>query len=432
MKNKKLWVSLLAGFMALVMLLSLVVSLIPTRARAASSNEIQSQIDALQEEKEGIRAQMEALQEQQAANLTEIQGMIDQKNNIDQQIGLLHAEIDNINQQISAYSVLIADKQDELDVAEARLEELNEKYKERIRAMEEDGELSYWSVLFKANSFADLLDRLNMIEEIAAADQRRLNELQKAAETVAAAREELASEKDALELTKAELDAAEAELDVKRGEADELITQLLAKGEELDAMMDEYEAQEESLLQDIAAKEKEYNEAKQREYEAWLATSKAATTSPSNSGNSNNNSNSGNSGGGDYFVGGDWIVPCSYVYVSSPYGYRIHPVYGYELFHSGIDLAAYQGTPICASRGGTVSTATYNNSGGYYVTINHGDGYSSSYLHMTNYVVSAGQTVSQGQLIGYVGSTGTSTGPHLHFSIYYNGSTVNPANYIAF
>ena len=411
MKNRKLWVSLLAGFMALVMLLSLVVSLIPTRARAVSSNEIQSQIDALQEEKEGIRAQMEALQEQQAANLTEIQGMIDQKNNIDQQIGLLHAEIDNINQQISAYSVLIADKQDELDVAEARLEELNEKYKERIRAMEEDGELSYWSVLFKANSFADLLDRLNMIEEIAAADQRRLNELQKAAETVAAAREELASEKDALELTRAELDAAEAELDVKRGEADELITQLLAKGEELYAMMDEYEAQEESLLQDIAAKEKEYNEAKQREYEAWPATSKAATTSPTNS---NNSSNSGNSGGGDYFVGGDWIVPCSYVYVSSPYGYRIHPVYGYELFHSGIDLAAYQGTPIYASRGGTVSTATYNNSGGYYVTINHGE------------------TVSQGQLIGYVGSTGTSTGPHLHFSIYYNGSTVNPANYIAF
>ena len=107
-------------------------------------------------------------------------------------------------------------------------------------------------------------------------------------------------------------------------------------------------------------------------------------------------------------------------------------MYGDRRFHSGVDLAGSQGTPIVAARSGTVTTASYNGSSGYFVTINHGDGYSSSYLHLTGFTVKVGQKVSRGQTIGYMGSTGVSTGPHLHFSIYYNGSTVNPASYISF
>ena len=95
-----------------------------------------------------------------------------------------------------------------------------------------------------------------------------------------------------------------------------------------------------------------------------------------------------------------------------------------------MDLAGPQGTPIVASRSGTVTIAKYSNSAGYYVTINHGDGFSSVYMHMTNYTVSVGQKVSQGQLIGYMGSTGISTGPHLHFGIALNGTYVNPAYYV--
>jgi murein DD-endopeptidase MepM/ murein hydrolase activator NlpD len=104
------------------------------------------------------------------------------------------------------------------------------------------------------------------------------------------------------------------------------------------------------------------------------------------------------------------MIPCNYLWVSSPFGEREHPVYGTVLTHNGIDLAAYGGTPIYASRTGQVTTATYGISGGYYVTINHGDGYSTSYLHMTHFIVQAGDFVAQGQVIGYVGSTGTSTG----------------------
>ena len=96
-----------------------------------------------------------------------------------------------------------------------------------------------------------------------------------------------------------------------------------------------------------------------------------------------------------------------------------------------MDLAAGMGTEIYATKSGTVTGATYGEANGYYVTINHGDGYSSIYAHMTNYVVSAGDTVKQGQLIGYVGTTGWSTGPHLHFEILLNGSNVNPMNYIS-
>ena len=127
-----------------------------------------------------------------------------------------------------------------------------------------------------------------------------------------------------------------------------------------------------------------------------------------------------------------WVMPCNYVYLSSPYGWRIHPVYGTSKFHSGVDLAAPGGNPIFASRSGTVTIATYSDSAGYYVTVNHGDGFSTSYLHMTHYIVSPGQYVAAGQVLGYVGSTGVSTGNHLHFSIYYNGNTQNPADYINF
>ena len=136
--------------------------------------------------------------------------------------------------------------------------------------------------------------------------------------------------------------------------------------------------------------------------------------------------------GGDSYVasGATWLIPCRYTRFSSPFGYRIHPVYGDWRFHYGVDLAAPMGTPIVATRAGVVKTTTNESSSGYYVTIDHQDGFSSKYLHMTHYIVSPGQKVSAGQTIGYVGSTGTSTGAHLHFSILYNGTHVNPAKYI--
>ena len=441
MKNRKRLVSVLAGFMAVMMLLSLIVSLIPVPANAyESSSEIRAQINALKEEKKAIQAQIKEVKEQYKANEDEIADIVAKKNVIDQEIGLLSTELININEQISANNVLIADKQDELDVAEDRYAVLNEENKLRIRTMEEEGELSYWEVLFKANSFSDLLDRMNMVEEIASSDKKRLKALGDAAENVEEAQEELELEKIDLQATKDELDATQAELDAKREEADQFILDLIAKGHELQELEELFEEQERAFLQEIAQQEEAYNEAKHREYLEWLAT--AETTQPPTTAPSSNNGNGGNSSGGSTNnsspsnsgsanVGSGWMVPVNYKRLESPFGNRTSPTAGASSYHQGVDLSADVGTPIYASRGGQVTTATFGSAAGYYVKINHMDGFSSIYMHMTHYTVSPGQYVNQGDVIGYVGKTGVATGYHLHFGIMYNGAYVNPANYVA-
>ena len=435
MKNRKRLVSILAGIMAAIMLLSLLLTLFPTPAHASVSSEIRAQINDLKSQRSEIKNQIKEVQEAYKVNENEIADIIARKNVIDQEIGLLHAEIMIINEQISAFNVLIADKQDELDHAEDRYFDLNEQNKARIRTMEEDGSLSYWEVLFKANSFSDLLDRLNMVEEIAASDQRRLQELSDAKDAVEVAQEELTQEKAELEVTKAELDTAQAELDVKRQEADAVFQELMDKAEELEAMEAELEEAENAMLNEIAQLEKEYTQAKYQEYLDYMATYTTEAPPPttgSTGGNTGNSGSGGNTSSGNTTVntGSGWIRPCSYVMLTSPFGNRNTGIAGASTYHQGVDLAGPEGTPIYASRGGTVTRATYGSSSGYYVSINHHDGFSSIYMHMTHYVVSAGQQVAQGQVIGYMGSTGVSSGSHLHFGIAYNGVYVNPCSYV--
>ena len=453
MKNRKKLVSILAGVMAAIMLLSLLLSLLPTRALAASSSEIRNQINDLKKQKEEIQEQIQDVKDQYQQNEDEIADIVARKNVIDQEIGLLNTQILVMNEEIAAYNLLIADKQDELDDASDRLDDLNKEYRDRIRTMEEEGNVSYWEVLFKAKSFSDLLDRLNMVEEIAASDQRRLKAMEEAAEEVEEARESLLDEKAELDVAYQELEKTYEELDGKRQEADDLIAELLEKGEELEDLQAKFEAEEEAFMKEIAQKEKEYNEAKHKEWQEYMATYTTvppATTKPANTGSTNNStgtnsgSTSGNTGSNSGGNSGDntgssapssgasWLRPCSYTYLSSKFGYRDAPTAGASSYHQGVDLAAPKNTPVYATRSGVVTASTYGNAAGYYVTINHGDGFSSVYMHMTHYVVSKGAKVSQGQVIGYMGSTGISTGNHLHFGISYNGAYVNPANYIAF
>ena len=418
MNKRKRWVSIMAGVMAAIMLLSLILSLIPTKVGAASSSEIRKQIATLKEEKKEIDAQLKEVKGQLNANDDEIEGIVAQKDSIDQEIQLLHQQIDNINQQVATYALLIADKQDELDDASVRLEDLQQKNKERIRAMEEDGDISYWSIIFKANSFSDLLDRLSMIQEINAADQRRLKEISEVANQVANVQSELRLEKSDLEATKKELDATQITLDEKRAEADELLKQLIAKGEEFEAMIEESEELQSDLMKEIAQAEKDLKAA---EYKEWLATY-VPTTLPSGTDTTPSTQAPSSSG---------WIKPLKSYTFTSAFGMRMHPIKKKWLMHEGVDLSAPQGTPIYAAKAGKVTRTAFQAGGaGYYVSINHGDGFSSVYMHMTHYIVSPGQYVSTGQVIGYVGSTGGSTGPHLHFGISYNGTYVNPMNYI--
>ena len=430
MKNRKRLVSVLAGVMAAVLLLTLLMSILPTFAGAASSGEIRKQIIALQQERKEVQNQIADVKKQYKENENEIADLIAQKNVVDQEIQLLNTQIININEQISAYNLLIADKQDELDTAEDRLEALNQENKERIRTMEEEGEVSYWEVLFKANSFSDLLDRLNMVEEIAASDKRRLQELSDAANKVEEAQAELETEKGELETTKKDLDDTQAEMNEKSKESEALLQELLQKADDLEALEEECKEQENAFLKQIAAMEVQFNAAKQREWEAWKATSVPATTAGGGSNGSGGHSG-GNSGGSSGGSSGGWLVPCSYTSITSPFGNRVSPTSGASTYHQGVDLDTGTGDNVYASRAGVVTVAGWGNAAGNYVQINHQDGFSSIYMHLKSSCVSAGQIVSAGQLIGLTGATGITTGDHLHFGISYNGVYVNPCNYVA-
>ena len=432
---------IITALLAAALIVSLTVSGLPKEVHAASG-EIQREIDALKDEKTDIDKQIKQLQSKISGNREKIDQIMADKNAIDQEISLIHQQISNLDEQISSYTVMIADKQEEVVAAEVRLAALNEKNKERIRAMEEDGRLTYWSVLFKANSYADLLDRLTMIDEIASADRQRLKELSDAASVVANAKQELEEELSGLEAAKQAQSDAETQMHAKLATADELLNTLKAKGAEFEALLDESEDDQAILAQQIAAKEKDFKAA---EYQEWLATYVAPTTAPKPTTKPTETTSppetvkpteSTTPTQKPEFTepaapaAVKWIVPTKYTRMSSPFGYRLHPIQNVWKMHYGVDLSAPTGTPIVATRSGKVTTATYQDSAGNYVVINHGDGYSSVYMHMTHYVVSVGEFVTAGQVIGYVGSTGGSTGPHLHFGISYNGTYVNPADYI--
>ena len=408
---------MIRSVLALTMAAVILAGQFPT-VNAESSGEIQDQIDALEAEHEQLRQAYESVQNQYQANEDEIEDMVGRKNVIDQEISLLNQEIKLTNDKIGAYGMLIADMQDELDEANAELIRLQAENRERIRTMEEGGTLSYWSVLFGASSFTDLLAKLAMIDEIAEADQRRLEALDAAADKVVQAQEALENEKATLEETRMQQVASQALLAEKREEADGLLRDLVAKGMEYERLLDESEALQDQLMAEVARLEDEYDKAK---YEEWLATSvPERDESPDSEEQPQAPSSSG------------WLCPLTSYVLTSPFGMRMHPTLGYERMHNGIDMAAPAGTPIYASRSGQVTRATYQEGGaGYYVSLNHGDGYGSIYMHMTHFIVDVGDFVQQGQVIGYVGNTGgISTGYHLHFGISYNGTYVNPLLYI--
>lgn len=432
MKNSvQIWKSVISGLVALAILLPLTGELV-TRVHAESSSEIQNQIHSLEQEKNTIQAEIAELEQQKQENLSDIRDAVEQKDRVDSQINLLLQKIDNVNQQISAYNVMIADEQEQLDEALQRLEELRLANRNRIRAMEEEGTLSVWSVLFQANSFFDLLDRLNMIEEIADADRRRMDDLRTAAEQVEKTQQELLNSKQSLEASKEELDEAQIQLQEKRDVSNEILNDLISRGEAYQQLLEEGELAVEDLLVRIAEQEQKYNEAKQTEYAQWLATStppESTEPDPTDAPESEKEPEPSDAP----TAGTSWKIPCSYVYVSSVFrNDRYHPILGYVRPHNGIDLAAYLGTPVYATRSGTVTTATKDSEAGNYVVINHGDGFSSVYMHLDYYIVSAGKWVDQGDCIGYVGTTGLSEGPHLHFGISYQGTYVNPADYMNF
>ena len=373
----------------------MVLPVLPDAVVLPASAVTQAEINQMKEDAAALKKQRAELQKQLKAIQADKSKALDQKALLEQQINATQAEINNIAAQITQYDQLIAQKETELAATEEKERAQYELFCKRVREMEEQGEVSYWSILFSSDDFSDLLDNAMMVEEIMDYDNQVMNEL-------IAIREQIEADKTALETArqeqkdaKAEQEAAKAELKSQQAQVDALIAEISGQESQVKAAEAKLQAAANAADAEIRAAEKE------------LASQIANV--PSESG----------------FL---WPLPGRYN-LSSLYGSRKHPVTGRANNHTGIDVPAPSGTPIQACKSGVVTTSTYNNSYGNYVVVSHSDGTSTLYAHMSRRNASKGQTVSQGQVIGYVGTTGSSTGNHLHLEIRVNGSRRDPINY---
>ena len=398
MKYRVKWISLLALVLVLALSLGFVGQVTTGTVQAASSSELEEQLKELERQKAEKDREMASLKGQIDANAGQMTKLVQQKNVVEQEMNILREKLALTNSQLAAYSLLIADKQEELDAAQARLEQLQEENKLRIRAMEKNSRVSFWSVLFSSNSFMEYLDRMKMISEIREEDNRRLQEMKDTAKVVEDAKAELVQQQTALEASRKEMEQTQVTLEKKRAEADKILLDLKADADALESLRLELEAEESRLLNEMAKKEDEIEDAKLQELLAQ---------------------------GGKV-----WLMPTVYRGITSPFGMRFHPIPHKWMNHDGVDFAGYTGTPVVASRSGVVTAAYYHNVFGNHVWINHGDGFKSVYMHLDTMAVSEGQYVTAGQKIGTLGNTGGSTGPHLHFGIAYNGTYVNPMDYV--
>ena len=419
MKQRKL-TRLVCIILAAVMLLSLVAYALTLVVGAASSKEILKELEALREEQSEIKAKSDALEASIQQNQSKTQTLVEQKADLDQQMEITRITINNLHEQVQQYSLLIAEKQKELEAAQDAEAQLQEQYRTRLRSMEETGSVSYWSILFQASSFSDLLDRVDMIREIAKSDQLILEQLAEATAAVEKERTELEQQRQELEQTEQELNEQQTLQEQQREESNKMILQMQV---EYAALSEDYkaaEAAEDELRETIKQTETAYfNALSKEEAERIAAMNKA-----------NNNKANPNSAGAT--ATGGFLFPLAWSNgVTCAYGPRTHPIYGYQSNHTGVDLGSGMNTEIYATKSGTVTASSYGEANGYYMTINHGDGYSSLYAHMVSNEVSVGDYVTQGQVIGHVGMSGWTTGAHLHFEILYNGSNVNPMNYIS-
>ncbi len=392
--KRRILVSVLAALLALVLLLPILAQI------AGSAGAVtQADIDALKADQQASKDRQAELKEQLAGIKDEQNAAMQKKNILVDQLTAIQQELNSIDAQIALYDQQIEEKEAQRLDAVAQEEAQYELFCRRVRSMEEDGDVSYWSCIFGASDFSDLLDRLTIVNDIMDYDNALMNQL-------IATRQEI-------ERLKAELETARAEQQVKRTEAEEKRVEQAAKVQEAQRLLDQINAsadQVNDLLDQEYAEEAKVNaeiRRKQRELEAQRRANNVSI---------------------DPGTGYLWPLP-GYYRLTSKFGGRVHPITGRYHSHTGMDIPAPRGTSILAARGGQVVTSARHSSYGNYVVIDHGNGNSTLYAHMSSRAVSEGQIVTQGQVIGYVGSTGSSTGNHLHLEVRVNYSRVDPEQF---
>ena len=415
MKARKTFITVVCILLCVLFVLSISVMVI-VPSYAASSSDIKAEINSLTAERSDIEDKIESIDAQLSALGDQMEQTMEKKAILDQKNALAQQELDVISEQIEIIDNYMANRLADLEAAREREAEQEEAWLGRLRAMEENSDLSYVQVLFDATSFSDLLTRIDAVSEITEYDEQLFNSYIEARQTV----EELEAEAEEMsrinEENKAELEQRRVQLEADIAAANELIAELESSVEGYNLLRQAQEEADAELAALISEKQAEYSAAKAKEDAAAAAAAAAASGANAN------------------FVsdGTTFLWPSYTTTLTSYFGNRESPGGIGSTNHKGIDIGASYGTSIWAAASGTVTLASWNGGYGNCVIVSHSNGYSTLYAHMSSIAVSAGQTVSQGQVLGYVGSTGNSTGPHLHFGVLAGGTYVNPLafNYI--
>ena len=381
--------------LAAVLLLSLLASAL---AAIAYADVTKQDIQNIKDDLSDIQAQKKEVQ----AKLAEIRDDLSQAKAqvelIQSQVVLTEEEINTSQALLDRYDLQIAEKEADIQRLEAQEEAQYQEFYRQVRWMEETGGTSYLSILFEASSLAEMLDSAMIITDIMDYSNRIIDQLNATQAQLGAARDELAAGRAAQAEVQQDLEVRKAELEDQRAQAQTLLSQIAASESE-------YAAEAKKLADSEAQINKELKEA-ERKYAAQLAALEAQQNA--------------NMTSGDWY----WPLPGRYK-ISSLFGSRPDPFTGKRDNHTGTDIPAPGGTPIYAAKTGIVTTVNKNknaSSYGYYCIISHGSGYATLYAHQNQVpIVQEGQAVQKGQVIGYVGSTGRSTGNHLHFELRVNG-----------
>lgn len=420
MKKRKFWVKLIAVILAVLMLgsvgLTILTSLISS-VRADNRQELEARKEENAREREALEEEQQALKDAKAEIQRGIDALSDsldtiqaEKERYDELIRLTMQEYDNLSGQIVLLEEQIEFKRVEYNEAVNREEEQWETFRKKFREMEERGSITYFEILFDdLTSFGDLLTRMDMIDEIVEQDEGVIDRMEQAKVDVTLAQQALFDAKNDCEEKQEEQLQTEKELEILVSEATRRIHDLEDEMAAQQVSADELQERIRALEDAIALEDEEAARISEQiaELERIAATRPAGVSSTG------------------YYL---WPSEDSF-YVTSTYGNRLHPILGYWRMHSGIDIGADYGTKIMASDGGRVVTSTSSYSYGEYVMISHGNGRYTLYAHMSQRKVNVGDVVQQGDLIGYVGTSGYATGPHIHFEIIENDVRVNPLDY---
>lgn len=341
-------------------------------------------------------------------------------------IAKLDAELSTQQQKIDALNAEVQELTESISVTEAELEEAKQEedtqyasMKTRIKFMYEHSNDSILDVIFGSKSFSDIINKVEYIKSVSEYDRQKLNEYVKLKETAETKREELLSEKEVLEQTKTEAENKKNSIEKLQNDKTNELNSYNARIAAGEAELADMQADMAGIQKAIQAEENNIAaiEAKIRQQEEEAkrkAEASGETFTPLSVGD----------------ISFTWPCPSS-SRITSTFGDRSSPTEGASTNHKGIDIGAASGSAVVAAAGGTVVIATYSASAGNYIMISHGGGVYTVYMHMSSMRVSTGESVTRGSTIGAVGSTGYSTGPHLHFGIRINGSYVNPSSYVA-